>query len=43
VNDDIDGNDSIIVKYLKDAAHHLELRAPNEADPSSVKDVRVTI
>ena len=28
------------VIYIKNSAHHLDLRLPNEADPGSVKDAR---
>jgi hypothetical protein len=33
-------NDSIYVYGIEDAAHHLDLRAPNAADPQSVVNVR---
>ena len=36
-------NDKVTVKVLKGAAHHLELREPNPADPQDVIDVRETI
>ena len=33
-------NHNIPTYFLEDSAHHLELREPNSADPTSVKDVR---
>lgn len=29
-----------IALFIKDSAHHLDLRLPNNADPDSVKDAR---
>ena len=40
---DIKGNDKITVILMKDSAHHLELRAPDDADPQDVKDARTLI
>jgi len=33
-------SDSLVAILIKDGAHHLDLRAPNDADPQSVKDAR---
>jgi len=41
LNDQIVGNDKILVQFISQAAHHLDLREPNdEHDPQSVKDAR---
>lgn len=33
-------NDKILTLVIDDAAHHLDLREPNDADPASVTDAR---
>ena len=41
LNDKIKGNDKIEVQFIAKAAHHLDLRLPNdEFDPQEVKDAR---
>lgn len=35
-------NDQTIAIYIKDSAHHLDLRLPNEADPESLTKARQT-
>jgi len=43
VNANITASSSIQVLYLKNAAHHLELRTSNPADPPDIVAVRATI
>ena len=35
-------NDKVVTLYIEDAAHHLDLREPNAADPASVTAARQT-
>jgi len=35
-------NDETIALYIKDSAHHLDLRLPNEADPATLTAARQT-
>lgn len=35
-----DVSDSAISLYISESAHHLDLRLPDEADPTSVSDAR---
>lgn len=40
LNDIIQGNDKIHIKYIPKAAHHLDLREPNAEDPAEVTKAR---
>lgn len=40
VIEDIKGNSKVTVLFIKDSAHHLDLRLPNPADPKTVQDAR---
>lgn len=43
VTSQITGNDKITTIVIKNAAHHLELRAPNEKDGEDVVNARKVI
>lgn len=34
-------NDQVVSLYIENAAHHLDLRLPNAADPESVAEARL--
>jgi len=40
LNEEIKNNDRIHIIYIESAAHHLDLREPNDADPESVTTAR---
>jgi len=42
LNDDVFLDDSSIALYIEAGAHHLDLRAPNDADPATVTAARDT-
>ena len=33
-------SDSVVILYIENSAHHLDLRLPNEADPQTLTDAR---